>query len=689
MSDPLSFHNLYRHELIRVAVAVPRVHLAQPAANAAETIRQIHSASAQGACLAVFPELGLTGYSCDDLFQQQALLDAALTALASVVEASSLLPLAVVVGLPLRHEDALFNVAAVVQGGRVLGLVPKTYLPNYREFYEGRQFAGSAASDTTEVVLEPWGAIPWGTDLLFRCEGELRFTLGVEICEDLWVPVPPSSLAALRGAQVLVNLSASPASLGKAEYRRGLVSQQSARCVAAYLFSGAGFGESTTDLAWDGHGLICENGQCLAESERYAQDSQLLLADVDVGRLGQERMRQNTFAENARQVVHGIHTRVVPLSLAVPLRGRLDLLRPRSRFPYVPALLAERDARCREVLEIQIQGLLRRLEASGLRKLVIGVSGGLDSTLGLIVAAHALQRLGQPRNHLLAWTLPGFATSARTLDQAHRLMQHLGCQANEIDIRPACLQMLRDIGHPYATGQAVYDVTFENVQAGERTSVLFRLANLHGALVVGTSDLSELALGWSTYGVGDHMAHYHVNASVPKTLVRHLIQWSADTGEWSAGFTAVLHDVIATEISPELVPGSSADQPAQRTEDILGSYDLHDFFLYQVLRHGYTPAKVAWLAAQSWGASAGGDPLREGPAGAQLVPRIYRMDQIRAVLRVFLQRFFAGSQFKRSCFANAPKVGSGGSLSPRGDWRAPSDTDASVWLAALDAVPEE
>ena len=689
MSASLPYHNLYHHGLIRVAVAVPRVHLAQPAANAAETVQLMHSAVAQGACLAVFPELGLTGYSCEDLFHQQALLDSALAALVAVVEASASVPLAAVVGLPLRHEDTLYNVAAVVQGGRLLGLVPKTYLPNYREFYEGRQFAGAAASASHDIAVDGLGTVPFGTDLLFRCEGELHFTRGIEICEDLWVPVPPSSLAALRGAQVLVNLSASPASLGKAQYRRDLVAQQSARCVAAYLFSGAGFGESTTDLAWDGHGLICENGQCLAESARYQQGSQLLLADVDVGRLGQDRMRQNTFAENARQVARGQPVRTVALPLVAPLRGRLDLLRPRSRFPYVPALLAERDARCREVLEIQIQGLVRRLESSGLRKLVIGVSGGLDSTLGLIVAAHALARLGQPRTHLLAWTLPGFATSTRTLDQAHRLMRHLGCSAGEIDIRPACRQMLQDIAHPYARGEAVYDVTFENVQAGERTSVLFRLANLHGALVVGTSDLSELALGWSTYGVGDHMAHYHVNASVPKTLVRHLIQWSADAGEWDAAFTQALHDVIATEISPELVPGDGAGQPAQRTEDILGSYDLHDFFLYQILRHGDGPAKVAWLALQSWGAPMGADLVSEGPGALQPARRVYRMTEIRSVLRLFLQRFFAGSQFKRSCFANAPKVGSGGSLSPRGDWRAPSDSDASLWLQALDSVPDE
>lgn len=688
MPTELSFHNLYRHGLIRAAVAVPRMVLADPLANAEETVRLMQSAAAQGACVVVFPELGLTGYSCEDLFHQDALLSAAIQALQLVVEASSSVPLAVVVGMPLRRDDLLYNVAVVIQGGRPLGIVPKTYLPNYREFYEGRQFTSSAVAAAGECWLEPWGHIPWGTDLLFRCDGELQFTLAIEICEDLWVPVPPSSLAALRGAQVLVNLSASPASLGKASYRRELVSQQSARCLAAYLFSAAGYGESTTDLAWDGHGLICENGQLLAESERFLPGSQLLLADLDIGRLGQERMRQNTFGHNAQLLVRDHTARTQPFTLSAPVRGRLDLLRARSRFPYVPPLIAEREARCREVLDIQVQGLARRLESSGLDKLVIGVSGGLDSTLGLIVAALALDQLGLPRSHLLAWTLPGFATSDRTLTQAQRLMRAISCQAGEIDIRPACMQMFRDIGHPYAAGRAVYDIPFENVQAGERTSVLFRLANLHGGLVVGTSDLSELALGWSTYGVGDHMAHYHVNASVPKTLVRHLIQWSADSGRWNPDFTLALHDVIATEISPELVPGDPAGQPTQRTEALLGAYALHDFFLYGMLRHGYGPAKLAWLAYQSWGhlPPAG---VSIGPTEADEQEGGFTLREIRTTLHTFLSRFFFGSQFKRSCIANGPKVGSGGSLSPRGDWRAPSDSDATVWLAAFKTIPED
>ncbi len=688
MSSELSFHNLYRHDLIRVAVAVPRLHLADPQANAAETVRLLQSAAAQGACLVAFPELGLTGYSCEDLFHQQALLDAALQGLQSVVEASNGIAAIALVGLPLRRDDLLFNVAAVVHRGRLLGLVPKSYLPNYREFYEARQFTPARAAPGGEISLEPWGSVPWGTDLLFRCDGDARYTFAVEICEDLWVPVPPSSLAALRGAQVLVNLSASPAGLGKAAYRRDLVAQQSARCLAAYLYSAAGFGESTTDLAWDGHALICENGQCLAESERFAQGAQLLLADLDIGRLAQERMRQNTFSENAQAWPIDPPPRTISLNLRAPVSDRLDLLRPRSRYPYVPPLLAEREERCREVLDIQVQGLARRLESSGLRRLVLGVSGGLDSTLGMIVATQALERMGLGRENLLAYTLPGFATSARTRDQAWRLMRGLACSASEIDIAPACLQMLRDIGHPYARGETVYDVTFENVQAGERTSLLFRLANLQGGLVVGTSDLSELALGWSTYGVGDHMAHYHVNASVPKTLVRHLIQWSADSGSWNEEFTRALHDVVATEISPELVPGDGGEQPAQSTEATLGAYALHDFFLYGMLRHGYTPAKLAFMAAQSWGAPLS-DGLEDGPGRPWGEPSHYSYGEIRQTLGTFLRRFFVGSQFKRSCIANAPKVGSGGSLSPRGDWRAPSDAEATVWLAAYQALPTE
>lgn len=674
MTSAISFQNLYAHGFIRVAVAVPCLSLADPDANANETIRWVKDAHQQGACVITFPELGLTGYSCEDLFHQETLLKAALKALERVAKETSSDPIVIIVGMPLRCGVQLFNVGVVLFQGNILGVVPKTYLPNYREFYEARQFTSAAASSALEIELDNWGVVPFGTDLVFEINGDVKFTLAVEICEDLWVPVTPSSLAALRGAQVLVNLSASPASIGKAAYRRDLVKQQSARCVAAYLFSGAGFGESTTDLAWDGHGLICENGHTLAESERFQTQSQLLVSDIDIQRLSQERMRLNTFAANAA-ILNGQHSgRFIPVRLSLShTTNALGLMAIPPRYPYVPSLSAERDQRCQEVIQIQVQGLAQRLSASGLNKLVIGVSGGLDSTLGLIVSALALDLLHIPRSHLLAWTLPGFATSARTKDQALRLMQALGCQAGEIDIRPGCLQVFKDIGHPYAEGKQQYDITFENVQAGERTSLLFRLANQQGGLVVGTSDLSEVALGWSTYGVGDHMAHYHVNASVPKTLVQHLIRWSAQSGQWNTEFTKALDDVLTTEISPELVPGDSVDEPSQSTESIIGPYALHDFFLYGLLRFGYTPSKLSWLAQQSW---------------SQGENAMYSPQEIKKTLHIFLKRFFEGSQFKRSCIANAPKVGSGGSLSPRGDWRAPSDSNATIWLKDWENIPD-
>jgi len=679
MSTDRSFHNLYTHGLIRTAVAVPTVSLADPAANGKETARWVHEAVSQHACVIAFPELGLTGYSCEDLFHQEALLGSAIEALRELAIETAYCPIVIMVGMPLRKGDHLFNVGVVLYRGQVLGIVPKTYLPNYREFYEARQFTPSFVSPTGEIELAPWGRVPFGTDLLFEFKGDARFTLALEICEDLWVPVPPSALSALRGAQVLVNLSASPASIGKASYRKDLVTQQSARCVAAYLFSGAGFGESTTDLAWDGHGMICENGQLLAESARFQTHSQMVLADIDIQRIGQERMRLNTFAANAMAMQDSGSTRVISQVITLPFMNEpLDLLHPKPRFPYVPQAQSERDARCQEVLNIQVQGLAQRLKASGLKKLILGVSGGLDSTLGLIVAAQALDLLGLPRTHLLAWTLPGFATSDRTKDQALRLMRALGCQSAELDIRPACMQMLKDIGHPYAQGEPCYDITFENVQAGERTSILFRLANQHAGLVVGTSDLSEVALGWSTYGVGDHMAHYHVNASVPKTLVQHVIRWTSESALWNADFKQALLDVLDTEISPELVPGERTDGPAQSTESLIGPYALHDFFLYGLLRHGYTPTKLAWLAQQSWSQA----------TASTLDELTYSTAIIRSTLHTFLKRFFTSSQFKRSCIANAPKVGSGGSLSPRGDWRAPSDSDATVWLKEWDKIPK-
>jgi len=486
----------------------------------------------------------------------------------------------------------------------------------------------------------------------------------VEICEDLWVPAPPSSFAALAGASVIGNLSASNIIVGKEGYRHQLVANQSARCLAAYLYSAAGIGESTTDLAWDGHAIIYENGTLLAESQRFAAAPQLALADVDLDRLLADRMRQNTFAEGARRHPAEVaRFRSVEFSLPLP-RGRLPLERRIGRFPYVPGDAASRDLRCEEVYRIQVQGLVTRMQATGTRKLVIGVSGGLDSTQALLVCARALDELKLPRRNILAYTMPGFATTSRTRNQAWQVMRAVGASAEEIDIRPSCMQMLKDIGHPYAKGRKVYDVSFENVQAGERTSHLFRLANLHGGFVVGTGDLSELALGWCTYGVGDQMSHYNVNASVPKTLIQYLVGWVAESDEFSADVKRALKRVLDTEISPELIPGK------QSTEAIIGPYELQDFNLYYTLRFGYAPAKVAFLAWNAWKGE-------------------YRLREIRKWLGVFLKRFFQMSQYKRSAMPSAPKVGSGGSLSPRGDWRAPADGNASAWLADLARVPTQ
>ncbi|OGL21422.1 MAG: NAD(+) synthase, partial [Candidatus Rokubacteria bacterium RIFCSPLOWO2_12_FULL_73_47] len=577
---------------------MPGVRVADPAHNAGQVLAQMREAAARRAAVVLFPELCLSAYSCEDLFQQRALLDASLAALARVVEASAALPVVAVVGLPLALEHQLYNCAAVVAGGRVLGVVPKTYLPNYREFYERRQFSSGDSAVRDTVDLPGARGVPFGSRLLFRLENQPLATLHVELCEDLWVPLPPSTYAALAGATLLLNLSASNVTIAKADYRRELVGGQSARCLAACLYAAAGPGESTTDLAWDGHALVYEDGTRLAESRRFSREPQLLTADVDLERLSQERMRQTSFGqtlERHRGELAGF--RVIPVALELPRRGRLLPERRWERFPYVPADPARRAERCAEVYEIQVQGLVKRLEFSGLRKVVIGISGGLDSTHALLVCARALDALGLPRANILAYTMPGFATSRRTLEQAHGLMRAVGASAHELDIRPSAGQMLRDIGHPYARGERVYDVTFENVQAGERTSHLFRLANLHGALVVGTGDLSELALGWCTYGVGDQMSHYAVSASVPKTLIQHVIRWVADTGRLGAEASATLGAILETEISPELVPADGGEaEPAQETEAAIGPFELQDFTLYYTLRFGYPPPKVAFLA---------------------------------------------------------------------------------------------
>jgi NAD+ synthase (glutamine-hydrolysing) len=656
------FFNLHRHGFARVAVATPLVRVGDPRHNGAATAELIGRAAAQKVTLVVFPELGLTAYTCEDLFHQQALIDAAEQALAQLLERTRRLRIAALVGLPVAVNGLLYNCAALLCRGRLVGVVPKTYLPNYREFYEGRYFTPGDAGPCAEIRLA--GQVTaFGTGLLFRIAERPDFVLHVEICEDLWVPAPPSSFATLAGATVVANLSASNIVVGKETYRHQLVANQSARCLAAYLYSAAGLGESTTDLAWDGHALIYENGTRVAESERFAATPQLASADIDLGRLCADRMRQNTFGGAALR--HGAEVkrfRTVDFSLP-PQTGRMALVRKIDPLPYVPSDPRTRDARCEEVFRIQVNGLVTRMRATGSERLIIGVSGGLDSTHALLVCARTMDQLKLPRKSIFAYTMPGFATSTRTRNQAWQLMRAIGCAAEEIDIRPSCMQMLKDIGHPYAKGKKVYDIAFENVQAGERTSHLFRLANHNGGMVVGTGDLSELALGWSTYGVGDHMSHYNPNGSVPKTLIKFLVAWVAESDELGPEVKRALRRVLDTEISPELVPGR------QSTESTIGPYELQDFNLYYVLRFGYAPTKIAFLAWHAW-------------------RHKYRLREIKKWLGVFLERFFEMSQYKRSAVPNSPKVGSGGSLSPRGDWRAPSDGNATTWLENLAEVPD-
>ena len=676
---PRVFQSIYSHGFVRAAVCIPRLLVADPHHNVRHTLELARRASDRSVAVALFPELGLSSYTCDDLFQQDALLDSVLEALATLVRESRDLSPVLLVGAPLRFEGMLFNCGVVIYRGAVLGVVPKSYLPNYREFYERRQFTPGRGVPFASVRLLG-EEIPFGPDLVFDAVNVDGFRIHVEICEDLWSPIPPSSYAALAGATVLANLSASNITVGKAEYRRDLVASQSGRCIAAYLYSAAGPGESTTDLAWDGHALIYENDERLAESERFAAQEQLIVADIDLDRLMQDRMRMTTFADAAVEHASRIRAiRRIPFEFRIP-EGEVPLQRHVERFPFVPADPALLDMRCYEAYNIQVHGLMKRLAATGIERIVIGVSGGLDSTQALIVAARTMDRMGLPRTNILGYTMPGFATSRSTLANAHALMRGLGISAKEIDIRPSSRQMLADIEHPFASGDEVYDVTFENVQAGERTSHLFRLANHHGGLVLGTGDLSEIALGWATYGVGDQMSHYNVNSSVPKTLIQHLIRWVAAREEFGGETSAVLQAILDTEISPELVPGEDGEEPSQRTEAIIGPYELQDFNLYYVSRFGFRPSKVAFLSHHAWADRERG----EWPGLLVHEKRNqYDLAAIKRWLEVFVDRFFRTSQFKRTAMPNGPKVGSGGSLSPRGDWRAPSDAEAAVWLRDL------
>jgi NAD+ synthase (glutamine-hydrolysing) len=680
----MSFDSLYSHEFIRIASCVPRTKVADVPANLAETVRLARQGDECKAALMVFPELGLSAYAIEDLLFQDALLTAVEEAIGQLAEVSRGLFPVLIVGAPLRHARGLFNTAVAIHRGSILGVVPKTYLPNYREFYEKRHFS-SGAGICNRLITVAGSQVPFGVDLLFHTSGSLRFTFHIEICEDFWAPLPPSTMAAMAGVEVLLNLSASNITIGKAQTRRLLCASQSMRAIAAYAYSAAGPGESTTDLAWDGHAAIFECGDCLSESDRFPRQSTMITADIDLDRIRQERMRFNTFGDCAREEAPRMqHFRAITFRLDAP-EDSVALERRIERFPFVPSDPGRLREDCYEAYNIQVQGLATRVKAAGIERAVIGVSGGLDSTQALIVAARAMDYLGLPRANVLAYTLPGFATSELTKSNAWALMRALGVTGSEIDIRPAARQMLSDLGHPFARGEAVYDITFENVQAGLRTDYLFRLANHNRGLVVGTSDLSELALGWCTYGVGDQMSHYNVNASVPKTLIQHLIRFVATSGEVNEDTGHVLYAILETVISPELVP-SDAKQSIQSSEQAVGPFALQDFSLFYLTRYGFRPSKIAFLAHQAWGEIDRGVWPSDIPISNR---KAYGLGEIKRWLAVFLQRFF-DNQFKRSALPNGPKMSSGGSLSPRGDWRAPSDGEASVWLADLtDNVPEK
>ncbi len=684
MSEDLPFESLYRHGFARVAACTIPVAIADPARNADAVLAAAREAHEAGASVALFPELCLTGYAIDDLVMQDAVLDAVLAALAGLTAASADLRPLLVVGAPLRLGARLYNCAVVIHRGRMLGIAPKSYLPTYREFYEARWYAaGAEAPDSVTLAGEE---VPVGTDLLFEATDVAGLVVHAEVCEDMWVPVPPSSRAALAGATVLLNLSGSPITVARADDRHLLAKSQSFRCLAAYAYAAAGQGESTNDVSWDGQTMIYEAGNLLAETERFPDGPRTAYADVDLDRLRQERLRQGTFDDN--RVQSWPNGRRIAFEVQPPASD-LGLRRPLDRFPFVPDDAARLDQDCYEAFSIQVSGLEQRMRAIGSPKPVIGVSGGLDSTHALLVVARAMDRMGRPRSDILAYTMPGFATSDHTRSNAIALAEAIGASIETIDIRPMATEILKGIGHPFAGGEPVYDVTFENVQAGARTDFLFRLANQNGGFVVGTSDLSELALGWATYGVGDQMSHYAVNAGVPKTLIQHLIRWviahsaSDESGtDLTDAAKTVLQSVLDTEISPELVPAGQ-DGKVQSTEDTIGPYALHDFALFHVLRFGFRPSKIVFLAEHAWRDADAGAWPPGFPASDRYT---YDREEIVRWLRAFLTRFFGFAQFKRTAIPNGPKVLPAGSLSPRGDWRAPSDGNAAVWLAELDTA---
>jgi NAD+ synthase (glutamine-hydrolysing) len=679
----VDFYSAYAHGFARVAAVTMPIAVADPATNARTVIEQARACHEEGVAVAVFPELCLSGYAIDDLFLQDTLLAGVEAAISEIAVASEGLRPVIVVGAPLVYGNRVLNTAVVINGGEVLGVVPKSNLPTYREFYERRWFG--PGDDIDDVITLDGVDVPISPRLLFRASDVRDLVVHVEVCEDMWVPVPPSAGAALAGATVLCNLSASPVTVGRSESRRQLVQSSSLRCVAAYVYTAAGPGESSTDLSWDGQTMVYEIGDLLGESERFPDGARRTVVDVDLGRIRGERLRQGTFDDNRRAVDVDDEFQVVDFVLEPP-EGDIGLRRKVDRFPFVPDDAERLALDCYEAYNIQVSGLEQRLRAIGgpdyWPKIVIGVSGGLDSTHALIVAANAMDRLGRPRSDILAFTLPGFATSDETKGNAVALMEALGTTYETIDITPAARQMLHDLGHPFAGGEPVYDVTFENVQAGLRTDYLFRAANQRSGIVLGTGDLSELALGWCTYGVGDQMSHYNVNAGVPKTLIQHLIRWVISTEQFDERTDKVLQTILDQEISPELVPVEAGQKP-QSTEAVVGPYALQDFNLFHLVREGARPSKIAFLAWHAWSDAQAGEWPPGYPAANHVA---YDLGEIRSWLEVFIKRFFA-NQFKRSALPNGPKVSNGGTMSPRGDWRMPSDASPAAWLHDLEQVP--
>ena len=646
-------------DFVRVASCSPRVAVADVEANVEYILNVLHRAEDAGADLAVLPEMAITAYTCGDLFHNSALIDAAWRGLEKLVKGCpTMLPL-VFVGMPVVAGGQMFNCAVAFNRRGVLGFVPKTYIPDYNEFYERRWFtpASECRVDAVEVPFEGGRLAPFGNDLIFNLNG---VKVGAEICEDLWTPVPPSCGLTMAGAEVIVNLSASDDLIGKYAYLEQLVKQQSARCVAAYVYASAGFGESSTDLVFDGKNLICEDGRLLAKTDRHARCGKLAVADIDLAAIRRDRLHFTTYADCATS--NRQNYRIIPCEMPSLTAPQDDLLRYVDPHPFVPSDKDNLAERCEEIIHIQQSGLSKRLDATHTKHLVVGISGGLDSTLALLVAVRAFDSLGLDRKGIVGITMPGFGTTDRTYSNALKLMEALGITMREISIAPAVEQHFKDIGHD----PKVHDVTYENSQARERTQILMDVANHVGGMVLGTGDLSELALGWATYN-GDHMSMYGVNSGVPKTLVKHLVGYFAHEMESKEGREALL-DIIGTPISPELIPADDKGNITQKTEDLVGPYELHDFYLYYMLRYGFSPSRIYLLAKNAFKDS-------------------YDHATIRKWLRTFFRRFFS-QQFKRSCLPDGPKVGSV-TLSPRGDWRMPSDASSALWLSECDALPND